>query len=116
MKMKIGSMDGVLLRKPGQEGVILGHEEAEKQFERIGINIARYNIPGTSLVLIYQAGEILKVGNQKFLVGTALICHRKHKTISELNEDEVFEAVMELVEREVKVTADGESFLVYELS
>lgn len=115
MKMKKGSMEGVLLRRAGQEGLILGSEGVEKQFDRIGLHLARYNIPGTKLVLLYHAGEVLRVGKQQFLVGDAMIFHRKHNTISELNEDEVFEAVMELVEREIKITADGESFLAYEL-
>lgn len=115
MKMKQGSMEGILLRKPGQEGVILGSHDAEQQLERLGLNIGKYNIPGTNLIMIYHTGEILKIGHQTFLAWAALICHRKNKTISELNEDEVFEAVMELAEREVKVTADRESFFVYEL-
>ena len=116
MKMKKGNMDGVLLRRAGQEGVILDVDRVESQFNRIGLNLGRYNIPGTKLVLLYHTGEVLQVGKQMFLVGDAMIFHRKHDTISELNEDEVFEALMELVEREVKVTADGESFMVCELS
>ena len=115
MKLKEGTMEGILFRQAGQEGVILGADETEKQFARIGLNLAKYDIEGTNLVLLYHTREVLKIGRQRFLVGSALDFHKNQGTISELNEDEVFEAVMELVEREVKITADGNDFMAYEL-
>lgn len=94
---------------------LLTAEEADINFARIGMRIAKKIIPGTKLLMISDERGILKAGDSSYQILPIIIVKQKETTIGLLNDDE-FETALSLMRvRQQILIVDGREVPAYQM-
>lgn len=107
---------GLFRMHPVEQSRMESPEEVNALLETMGTNGILMEIPDTSCCILFDERCVLRLGNEKYLLGAFYIVGRNGTHFCEATQEDICKAKIIMTNRKVVLNADGEDIPAFKLS
>lgn len=107
---------GLFRMHPVEQSRMESPEKVDALLEKMGTNGILMEIPDTSCCILFDERCVLRLGNEKYLLGAFYIVGRKGTHFCEATQEDICKSKIIMTNRKVVLNADGEDISVFKLN
>ena len=107
---------GLFRMHPVEQSRMEAPEKVDALLEKMGTNGIVMEIPDTSCCILFDERCVLRLGNEKYLLGAFYIVGRNGTHFCEATQEDICKAKIIMTNRKVVLNADGEDIPAFKLS
>ncbi|MCR5233112.1 MAG: hypothetical protein K6E53_04305 [Lachnospiraceae bacterium] len=108
--------DSVILKSPGQEPVLVKEDAIDRELINFGLFLELYDLDAENgLIMVFDSRKSFEIGSTKYVFGQVMVVHKGRNGTECMTEEEICQAVIDLMDSEVPLNYDGTDFTVYKL-
>ena len=107
---------GLFRMHPVEQSRMESPEKVDALLEKMGTNGIVVEIPDTSCCILFDERCVLRLGNEKYLLGAFYIVGRNGTHFCEATQEDICKAKIIMTNRKVVLNADGEDIPAFKLS